>query len=132
MDASRYLKLKVQAQGQYIRKNTFMDAGLRTEFIAQQSGSLTPIAALPGNNCGNATDVRRGVSSCCAYAVDPMTVTGIQLPCCPFPYTSTSYLSPCKVDPHCATPAEQKAAWARMTNSYYENCSSSVRYLGPA
>lgn len=132
MDASRYLKLKMEAQGQYIRKNTFMDAGLRTEYISQQAAALTPVAAQKINRdcCNN--EIRIGVSSCCKYAVDTQSPPGLQVPCCPFPYTSTTYLSPCKVQPYCATPAQQKEAWSRMTNFQYgECCSTAVRYIGP-
>ncbi len=125
MDASRYLRLRVQEQGKYIHKSTYMDAGLRTQYVTEKVETLTPVAAQTsrfecsdGSGCSDS--VRLGVSSCCRLYEDPMTITGIRIPCCPMQFISSVTVPPCKYE-FCSTPAQYKEAVANRTCN--KNCS---------
>jgi hypothetical protein len=113
MDASEYLRYKKAAQGAYIsRQQPPMDAGMRT-LIVRKAAERTFVPAASGAGAaphvpacctarvaygGGAVTPIKPASGCEAAAMcdqlnDRYTAPGISLPCCPIPYTSTSYLS---------------------------------------
>jgi hypothetical protein len=113
MDASEYLRYKKAAQGAYIsRQQPPMDAGMRT-MVVRKAAERTFVPAASGAGAavfvpacctarvaygGGAVTPVKPASGCesaamCAQLSDRYTATGISTPCCPFPYTSTSYLS---------------------------------------
>jgi hypothetical protein len=117
MDASEYLRHKKAAAGAYIsRQQPAMDAGLRTMIVRKAAErTFVPAASVPSGAApapvfvpacctsrvaygGGAVTPLKPASGCesatmCTQLADRYTAPSISLPCCPFPYTSTSYLS---------------------------------------
>jgi hypothetical protein len=141
MDASEYLRYKKAAMGGYIsRRQPPMDAGLHTEirrkaadryFVSENNNAAT-IHVLPCKTSkvaygGDYVAPVKPASGCsaaaaCAQLSDPYEVGGIAVPCCPFPYTSTSYVGPCVS--HCAVGTQSTIAYASRlaTNKIRGDC----------
>lgn len=149
MDASTYLKLKVQSMTKYIHRQTFVDQGLRTEMLGKAANSyyVSPndigsaasrIATCSTSRVAYTTNDPPQVlpfPGCISYGVcnqnslvasDPTIV----IPGTPFPYVSTSYVSPCKVALFQASPWQQAAAVANAVEikNGCVNCSSLGTY----
>ena len=129
MDASEYLRYKKAAMGGYLsRRQPPMDAGLHTEirrkaadryFVSKNDNSATihvlPCATSRVAFGGDAVTPVKPASGCesaaaCAQLSNPYVVGGISIPCCPFPYTSTSYTPPCAT--YCAVGTQSTISYA--------------------
>lgn len=130
MDASTYLKLKVQSMTKFIHRQTYIDQGVRTEMIGKAANSyyISPnsistsshVAACNTSRVAYGDTETRQVQpfpGCISYSVcnqneliasEPV----ITIPGAPFPYVSTSYASPCKVTLYQAPPSAQSQAVA--------------------
>lgn len=147
MDASTYLKLKVQSMTKYIHRQTYVDQGLRTEMLGKAANSVyvspndttkTHIAVCSTSRVAYTANDPPQVypfPGCISYGVcnqnslvasDPTIV----IPGTPFPYVSTSYVSPCKVTLYQASPWQQAAAVANAVEikNGCTNCSSLGTY----
>jgi len=140
MDASSYLKHKIAAQKNYISRQKCVDAGLYT-YIKQTAAnsyyvnpnSNTPIIHV---SCctsvvsygGDYVDPVKPLSGCasagaCAQLSDPYTTPYVVLPCCPIPYTSTSYIGPCKSNCYVGTRVQTAASVKqRVDKERYDCC----------
>jgi len=130
MDASTYLKLKVQSMTKYIHRQTYIDQGARTEMLGKAANSyyISPndtvstvrIATCKTSRVAYKNDESSQVQpfpGCISYGVcnqnsliasnPTITIAGA-----PFPYVSTSYASPCKVTLYQAPPSAQSKAVA--------------------
>ena len=148
MDASTYLKQKVQTMTKYIHRQTYIDQGARTEMLGKAANSyyVSPndtmstarIATCNTSRVAYNNDESTQVKpfpGCISYGVcnqnsliasDPtITIVGA-----PFPYVSTSYASPCKVTLYQASPWRQSAAVANAVEiaNGCVNCSSLGAY----
>lgn len=141
MDASTYLQRKKQSMPQFLARKTFLDAGLRTEVVQKianthytspnrnlpelrsctsdnilntnligYNGNVRPVEATPG--CASA--------GLCSYTTSIQTNPSIVIPCVPFPYVSSYYVSQPKVSLYKGTPSQQATAVAFAVNS--SNC----------
>lgn len=129
MDASEYLRYKKAAMGGYLsRRQPPMDAGLHTEirrkaadrtFVSKNDNSST-LHVLPCETSrvaygGDFVTPVKPASGCesaaaCAQLSNPYVVGGMTVPCCPFPYTSTSYTPPCAT--YCAVGTQSTISYA--------------------
>jgi hypothetical protein len=114
MNASEYLNYKKRQCVKTIARNQCMDAGLRTDMLAKAANthfvsknqlSTLTLAMCETANKGYGGDYNTPIKSTetcgvtCAYLKDRYTAPFITTAGCPIPYVSTSYLSPCKVQP---------------------------------
>jgi len=137
MDSSTYLKLKVQCMTKYIHRQTFVDQGLRTEMLGKAANSyyvspndttISHIAVCSTSRVAYTANDPPQVfpfPGCISYGVcnqnslvasDPTIV----IPGTPFPYVSTSYVSPCKVTLYQASPSQQSAAVANAVEIVHD------------
>ena len=149
MDASTHLKLKVQSMTKYIHRQTYIDQGARTEMIGKAANSyyVSPndigsssarIATCSTSRVAYSTDDANQVKpfpGCISYGVcnqNSLIASNptITIPGAPFPYVSTSYVSPCKVTLYQASPWRQAAAVANAVEiaNGCVNCSSLGTY----
>ena len=130
MDSSTYLKLKVQSMTKYIHRQTYLDQGFRTEIIGKSNNThyVSPCDINTAVNSTDCTSSRPAYTSDTNQAIKPFpgcishgvcaqnaliaSDPTIIISGCPFPYVSTSYVSPCKVKLYQATTDEQSKAVA--------------------
>jgi hypothetical protein len=121
----------------YIHRQTFVDQGLRTEMLGKAANSyyvspndttISHIAVCSTSRVAYTTNDPPQVlpfPGCISYGVcnqnslvasDPTIV----IPGTPFPYVSTSYVSPCKVTLYQASPSQQSAAVANAVEIVHD------------
>jgi hypothetical protein len=132
MDASTYLRRKVEAMPKVIHRDLFQDAGFRTEMLGHSAAVFKPVVPpTPILPCCTSSVASGGSfveavkpTTCCVSRDYMYTTPYVTEGCCPIPYMSTSYLSPCTVPCFQATPAQQAAAATRMVNRSNADCCS--------
>jgi hypothetical protein len=126
MDASQYLRRKRESMSMFQKRPLFQDAGQRTEMLGMQAATYKPATATTAPftpACCTSSPAQGGSSveaikptTCCTDRSYLYTAPGISTPCCPFPSTIATYLSPCKVQCYQGTTAQQATAVARRVN----------------
>jgi hypothetical protein len=113
MNASEYLNYKKKQCPKTIARNQCIDAGLRTTILAKAANkhfvSKNQLSTLTLAMCQTSTKGFSGdyttpvmptlrCGPTCETLGDRYTAPFITTPGCPIPYTSSFYLSPCKVE----------------------------------
>jgi hypothetical protein len=126
MNASEYLNYKKKQCSKTIARNQCIDAGLRTNMLAKATNTyfLSKSSLITIKNTGFAGDDVTPVAATlrCGPTCDTMndryTTPFITVSGCPITYLSTTYVSPCKVEPYQSTRLDT----LRIINSY--DCTS--------